>query len=161
MTQKAVLPVNEQREFAFIDSHPDIYGDVRQFHRKFVPHRVPARPTFIPEVGEFRLKFLTEELKELADATASGDLVEVADAIGDLVYVAIGYALSCGIPFPAVWAEIQRSNMEKEVPGPDHPERWKYCVKPANWTAPRVAAILEECGYVAGETIAMESLRTH
>lgn len=142
----------QQSEFAFIESHPDVYGDVRGFHRKFVPFVPPARPTFIPEVVEFRMRFLDEEFNhELKEAIEKQNLPEIADSIADIIYVAIGFAIELGIPFQAVWAEVQRSNMEKVKPDLSHPQAWKYCVKPPNWLGPRVERILLEHGYVEGE----------
>src|SRR5699024_11474493 len=52
---------------------------------------------------------------DLAVASDDGtrDVVETADAIGDLVYVLYGMALECGIPIADVLAEIQDSNLSK------------------------------------------------
>src|SRR5699024_4346094 len=45
------------------------------------------------------------------------DVVETADALGDLVYVIYGMALECAIPLPRVLEEIQASNLSKLGPG--------------------------------------------
>jgi predicted HAD superfamily Cof-like phosphohydrolase len=81
---------------------------------------VPAAPTTdIPErVQELRMKLLDEETDELSEAVIAGDIVEIADALADIVYVAIGTAISYGIPFDAVFREVHRSNMTKFVGGP-------------------------------------------
>jgi predicted HAD superfamily Cof-like phosphohydrolase len=47
------------------------------------------------------------------------DIVSIADALADIVYVACGTALTYGIPFDRVFAEVHRSNMTKF--GPDGP----------------------------------------
>lgn len=81
-----------------------------------------------------RMALVTEELVELiaavygeraaarvdaaitaavADDDGNRDTVGAADALGDLVYVIYGMALECGIPLPAVLAEIQASNLSK------------------------------------------------
>lgn len=57
---------------------------------------------------------LKEELDELYAAMATDDLVEVADALGDIIYFATGQALLQGIDIDNVLAEIHRSNMTKK-----------------------------------------------
>lgn len=142
-----------QLEFVFKTSHPDMIGDVDMFHRKFVPHPPPGRPTFVQSAVDFRMRFLDEEFNtELKEAVEQRDLPAIADAIGDIIYVAIGFARELGIPLQAVWHEIQRSNMEKVRPTAED-DSWKYCVKPAGWLAPRVKEILEQHGYVEGEVL--------
>lgn len=56
---------------------------------------------------------IMEEVQELNEAMDAGDLVEIADAIGDIIYVAAQQATILGIPIDAVLREIQRSNMSK------------------------------------------------
>lgn len=62
---------------------------------------------------DLRLKILKSELQELYDALEADDTIEVADALGDLVYVLQGAAISWGIDLASVIAEIHRSNMTK------------------------------------------------
>lgn len=64
--------------------------------------------------GERAEQILVEAFaRAVAADDRTRDTVEVADALGDLVYVAYGMALECGIPLPAVLGEIQASNMSK------------------------------------------------
>jgi predicted HAD superfamily Cof-like phosphohydrolase len=70
-----------------------------------------------PAVVEMRCALIEEEAAELRDALAAGDIVEVADAIVDLLYVVYGAGVTFGIPVEAVFAEVHRSNMTKL--GPD------------------------------------------
>lgn len=63
------------------------------------------------------MALLEEEVKELSEASSSRDLVAIADALGDCVYVLYGTALTYGIDLDAVIAEIHRSNMSKLGPG--------------------------------------------
>jgi predicted HAD superfamily Cof-like phosphohydrolase len=65
------------------------------------------------ETWELRKELVREEYQEFMDAMAFRNLEEIADAICDLVYVAVGTAVSFGIPFDACFAEVQRSNMSK------------------------------------------------
>ncbi len=96
---------------------------VRDFHLAF-GHYVADRPTLSPEgcddpadLANLRIKLIEEELEEFKDALAAGDLVEVADAITDLLYVVIGAGLVYGIPMDATFDEVHSSNMTKL--GPD------------------------------------------
>lgn len=60
-----------------------------------------------------RLRLLAEESQELDDAIRDGDLVAIADALGDITYVLFGTAITYGIDLEAVVREIHRSNMSK------------------------------------------------
>ncbi len=85
---------------------------LRQFHETYgVPIR--TKPIAQPPESDLRTRLLAEEVQEYYDAVAAGDVVEVADALADIVYVAYGSALSHGIDLDAVIAEVHRSNMSK------------------------------------------------
>jgi predicted HAD superfamily Cof-like phosphohydrolase len=58
---------------------------------------------------------MDEENKEYLEAAMAGDLVEVADALGDMLYILCGTIIEHGLQdkIEAVFAEIQRSNMSK------------------------------------------------
>ena len=68
---------------------------------------VPSR------VKELRCALIEEEAAEFRAAVEDGDIVGVADAIADLLYVVYGAALTFGIPVREVFAEVHRSNMTK------------------------------------------------
>jgi predicted HAD superfamily Cof-like phosphohydrolase len=87
--------------------------DVRAFHRAFgLP--VAQVPTLVDaELAGLRKELLREEVQEFTDASDDRDLVEIADALADIVYVAYGSALTYGIDLDAVLAEVHRSNMSK------------------------------------------------
>lgn len=82
---------------------------------------LPSRPTtgIRPDLPALRQRLLDEEVQELRDAVAAGSLTGIADALAEFVYVAAGTAVTYGIPFDAVLAEVHRSNMTKF--GPDGP----------------------------------------
>ena len=90
---------------------------LREFHGSKAIHGglMPAAPTAgIPGwVRDLRLDLLDEEVRELHEAVEMGDIVKIADAIGDIAYVIAGTAVTYGIPFDAVLAEVHRSNMTK------------------------------------------------
>jgi predicted HAD superfamily Cof-like phosphohydrolase len=111
---------------------PNSYEMVREFQEKF-GHRMDKRPGTLDDDEDFqkmRLNLIKEEFAELLDAcgyldaaalienldlqkSTEGDVIGIADALGDLEYVVNGMALSAGIPLPEVVAEIHRSNMTK------------------------------------------------
>lgn len=64
-----------------------------------------------------RCDFIDEEAAELRTAVERGDVLAVADALGDLAYVVYGAALHFGIDLDGVVAEIHRSNMTKTPAG--------------------------------------------
>jgi predicted HAD superfamily Cof-like phosphohydrolase len=65
------------------------------------------------QVKELRCALIEEEAAEFRAAVEDGDIVAVADAIADLLYVVYGAALTFGIPAHAVFTEVHRSNMTK------------------------------------------------
>ena len=116
---------------------------LREFHASKAIHAglMPSVPTpGIPEwVRDLRTALLVEEVRELTDAAAAGDIVGIADGIADVVYVAIGTAVAYGIPFDEVFREVHRSNMTK-VNTPDEAK----LVKGLGYEPPRIAEILGE-----------------
>lgn len=86
---------------------------VREFEAAmgYEAHRTPAIPNIAVQV--LRLDLIDEEVEELSKALRERDLVEVADAIGDILYVVYGTALACGIDIEPIFKEIHRSNMTK------------------------------------------------
>lgn len=92
---------------------------VQAFHRLYeCPDEtasgvVEGLPYMSDERLELRLDLIREEVEELEEATAVRDEVEMADALGDIIYVVVGFALEMGIDLNKVVAEIQASNMTK------------------------------------------------
>jgi predicted HAD superfamily Cof-like phosphohydrolase len=87
---------------------------VAEFHRRFDLHRQADPNAEIgPDLAALRVTLLEEEVCELADATAKRDIVQIADALADIVYVTYGAAINYGINLDAVLFEVHRSNMTK------------------------------------------------
>ena len=79
---------------------------------------VNAVPTFPEyEIQRLRLDLIEEELDELHYAIDNKDMVEIADALGDLLYVVYGAGHAFGIDLDECFKEIHASNMSKL--GPD------------------------------------------
>tara|TARA_Y100000385_G_scaffold291005_1_gene366637 strand:+ start:35393 stop:35770 length:378 start_codon:yes stop_codon:yes gene_type:complete len=89
------------------------------------------------------MDLIAEEYAELVTAMSNNDIIESADAIADLIWVAIGLASTIGIPFDRVWNEVKRSNDSKTVNGTliKNPETGKV-MKPSTFSEPDLDPIL-------------------
>ena len=75
---------------------------------------VKTKPEFpSDDILKLRTDLIDEEVKELWDACVARDLVEIADALTDILYVTYGMAHALGIPIDECFAEVQASNMSK------------------------------------------------
>jgi len=86
---------------------------VETFHTK-MDYPVAETPAMTDwAMRQQRYAFMREELEEYMRAAENGDLVEIADALADLLYVTLGTAVVFGIDIQPVFAEVHRSNMTK------------------------------------------------
>jgi len=75
---------------------------------------VKTKASFSNEkTNQLRLDLISEELEELKNAMASKDLLEVADALTDILYVTYGAGHAFGINLDKCFDEVQNSNMSK------------------------------------------------
>ncbi len=99
------------------------------------------------EKNLLRFNLMDEENKEYFEAATNGDLVEVADALGDMLYILCGTILEHGMQYKIeeVFEEIQRSNMSKlgEDGRPIYREDGKV-LKGPNYFKPDIQAILDK-----------------
>jgi len=65
------------------------------------------------KIIELRKKLIEEELQELKDAIKDNDIVEVADALTDILVVTYGAGVAFGIDLDKCFEEVHRSNMSK------------------------------------------------
>ena len=65
------------------------------------------------KINQLRLNLIKEELEELREAMENKDLVEVADALTDILYVTYGAGHAFGINLAKCFNEVQNSNMSK------------------------------------------------
>lgn len=149
-------------------------NDVGAFHEKFGLPRVgrycslcdqthdfdPAvqpGPREVPdELLDFRGKFLDEELAEFYKGMADEDIAQMADALVDLVYVAMGTAHLLGLPWEELWDDVQRANMAKVRAASDGSDSkrgsaWDV-VKPEGWVPPDTWRVLERHGWSRPDT---------
>lgn len=113
---------------------------------------VPEKPT-VPDEATRNLReaLIVEELNELFHATALYEhdsiseeeyLVEVADALGDLLVVVAGAAIAYGIPTMEVLEEIMRSNETKYVDGKIIKDEKGKVLKPESYEPPNLKRVL-------------------
>ena len=120
--------------------------NIVEFHQHF-RHDFPELPVLEPEMVEFRLKFLQEELDEIRNAYHEDNLADFLDGLVDLVYVAIGTAYVTGLPFHSAWMAVHDANMRKQRA--DHPDQSKRgsaydVIKPSGWQPPDIEGILKD-----------------
>ena len=101
--------LSEEREKPFATA-----AAVAEFHAAF---NLPMRQFPSSETGDglvkLRVALLEEEVGEFVTASEKGDLIGIADALADIVYVVYGTALTYGIDLDSVLQEVHRSNMSK------------------------------------------------
>lgn len=91
-------------------------NSVYKFHETY---KIPQSETPVAEISRdqfmLRYKLMREENEEYLEAAEQGDMVEIADALGDMLYILCGTILSHGMQdvIEDVFDEIQRSNMSK------------------------------------------------
>jgi predicted HAD superfamily Cof-like phosphohydrolase len=96
------------------DGAIDIAAVVAEFHVAFnLPMRDVPSGEIDDRLAKLRVALLEEEVGEFVAASEKGDLVGIADALADIVYVVYGTALTYGVDLDAVLWEVHRSNMSK------------------------------------------------
>ena len=89
------------------------FEKVKQFMQTF-GQELKTKASFSDEkTNQLRLDLITEELEELKNAMESKDLLEVADALTDILYVTYGAGHAFGINLDNCFDEVQNSNMSK------------------------------------------------
>ena len=75
---------------------------------------VKSKPSFSTDkINKLRIDLIKEELDELKEAMDNNDLLEVADALTDILYVTYGAGHAFGINLDKCFDEVQNSNMSK------------------------------------------------
>jgi predicted HAD superfamily Cof-like phosphohydrolase len=75
---------------------------------------VKDKPSFSSDkINKLRIDLISEELNELSEAMKNKDLLEVADALTDILYVTYGAGHAFGIDLDKCFDEVQNSNMSK------------------------------------------------
>lgn len=150
---------------------PTNFHDVGDFHEKFGlpvvrhPGDGMGPQGWSDELMEFRLRFLAEELKEFEEGVQQQDHAKMADALIDLVYVAMGTAHHLGYPWQELWSEVQRANMTKQRAQADGSDSARGSsldvVKPPGWEPPDVESILRRYGFFTACAECRHSAEVH
>ena len=89
------------------------FNKVGTFMKTF-GQEVKTKPSFSTDkINKLRLDLIKEELTELTEAMNNKDLLEVADALTDILYVTYGAGHAFGINLDKCFDEVQNSNMSK------------------------------------------------
>ena len=89
------------------------FNKVGTFMKTF-GQEVKNKPSFSTDkINKLRLDLIKEELDELKEAMDNKDLLEVADALTDILYVTYGAGHAFGINLDKCFEEVQNSNMSK------------------------------------------------
>jgi predicted HAD superfamily Cof-like phosphohydrolase len=114
---------------------------VAAFHERFgIPRSErPAWPG--DDIHRVRVALIEEELAEFRNAGQTHSMLEIADALGDLLYVIYGAAVTYGVDLEPIFEEIHRSNMSKGGDRPVCRADGKVC-KGEHYQAPRIAEVL-------------------
>ncbi len=89
------------------------FSKVGTFMKTF-GQEVKTKPSFSTEkINKLRIDLIKEELEELIEAMNNKDLLEVADALTDILYVTYGAGHAFGIDLDKCFEEVQNSNMSK------------------------------------------------
>ena len=121
------------------------YEKVGIFMKTF-GQEVKLDPSFSTDkINKLRLSLIREELEELSDAMNKKNLLEVADALTDILYVTYGAGHAFGINLDKCFDEVQNSNMSKlDINGkPIYNESGKV-MKGPNYFKPDLAKFLKE-----------------
>jgi predicted HAD superfamily Cof-like phosphohydrolase len=121
---------------------------VQEFHEAFkIGYRTSLKADLGTAKNTLRFDLMKEENEEYLEAAENNDLVEVADALGDMLYILCGTIIEHGMQdkIEEVFNEIQRSNMSKlgEDGSPIYREDGKV-LKGPNYFKPNISAILDK-----------------
>lgn len=122
---------------------------VQEFHDAF-KIKSPDHATLSPlseknkDLHALRVNLIQEELDELKEALSENDIVEAADALGDLLYVVYGAACCFGLDMEPIFNEIHRSNMSKLENGKPIYRHDGKVLKGQNYTPPNLEPIVKE-----------------
>jgi NTP pyrophosphatase (non-canonical NTP hydrolase) len=136
----------------------DYYGMVLEFHKKYGHYIYNKKfdgdkyPSFPTDLVKLREKLITEEAQEFKEWSYENydtldsipvNIIEIADALADLLYVVFGAAIAYGIPIDEVFKEVHRSNMTKSMLKDEKSIKGKTTKGP-NYDPPNIKKILEQ-----------------
>ena len=121
---------------------------VKAFHKAFkLEYRETQKANLGMEKNTLRFNLMKEENEEYLEAANNDDMVEVADALGDMLYILCGTIIEHGLQhkIEEVFDEIQRSNMSKlDVNGEPIYRKDGKVLKGPNYFKPNIESILKK-----------------
>mgnify|MGYP001272484052 FL=1 len=122
-----------------------IVTSLLEFNQAFDIPRLEQPGLSDADLIELRIKLLTEEVQEYAEAARAGDMVEILDALADIGYILAGTIINHGMQdiYDDAFKEVHRSNMAKLVDGKVHRRDDGKVMKPDDWQPPNLAQFLE------------------
>ncbi len=119
------------------------FEKVGQFMKTFGQEIKTKSSLSTDKINQLRISLIEEELEELKQAINQKNLLEVADALTDLLYVTYGAGQAFGINLDKCFDEVQRSNMSKldENGKPIYSEKGKV-LKGPNYFKPDLSNFL-------------------
>jgi phosphoribosyl-ATP pyrophosphohydrolase len=110
---------------------------------------IQAHPTLdvAPDARQMACALIEEEAAEFRAAVDASDLIEIADAAADLIWVTLEAAATFGIPIESVFAEVHRSNLTKVRTDQVALNGAGKIVKGPTFSPPDLLPILEAHGY--------------
>lgn len=123
-----------------------IMNSVKEFHQVFgLDHHEAPRADVGQNIIELRHRLMAEENDEYLEAAKNNDLIQIADALGDKLYILCGTIIAHGLQHKIVevFEEIHRSNMSKldETGQPVYREDGKI-MKSRRYFQPDIASVL-------------------
>jgi predicted HAD superfamily Cof-like phosphohydrolase len=89
---------------------------VKEFHQRFGEF-IRSSPGLVNETTrDLRIRLIREETDEFEKAAKEGNLIKIADALADIMYVTYGTGVSYGIDLDPIFREVHESNMSKGDP---------------------------------------------
>lgn len=120
-------------------------NQVTEFHDKFEVPTLDVPGFLDKDTMQFRINFLQEELDEIKKAYKAGNLEDFLDGLVDLVWVALGTAHVCCLPFAQAFDEVYQANMRKVKAETALSSKRGFggdIVKPEDWQGPNIKRIL-------------------
>ena len=131
-----------------------MYDKVKEFRLKLKLPVSDVPALLQPEHMSFYARFIMEELSELMRAHEKETMVDAADAITDLIYVAMGCAHHMGLPLEQVFNVVHDANMQK-TPGSTNRGVKQDAQKPEGWQPPeeKINKILNKYLFTSHQTM--------
>jgi len=121
---------------------------VKEFTEAFnIKYSKDMNPNLDQSTIDLRFRLMEEENQEYLEAAENNDIVEIADALGDILYILCGTILAHGLQdkIVEVFNEIQRSNMSKlDINGNPVIREDGKILKGPNYFKPKIKEILEK-----------------